>query len=147
MSFLCNYFPSPSGCLPIKVVLNLLVASWQDWFFFSNASELNVNYRVYPVTLVFLIRFLLGMLKTTMWFTGSTTDKCKWSCELASRMSGFPRSAGGRCCGSHPLLAYASVLLLLEAASEMDAGSRKDGEMLLGNLRCAGAACGNQNNN
>lgn len=76
-------------------------------------------------------------------------DKCKWSWELASRMSGFPRGAGGRCCGSHPLLADAGVLLLLEATSEMDAGC-----WLWQGLRnvarqpaLRGAACGNQNNN
>lgn len=62
-------------------------------------------------------------------------------------MSGFLRSAGGRCCGLRPPLADAGVVLLLEATTEMDAGSHKAWEVLLSNLRCAGAACGNQSNN
>lgn len=49
--FLHNCFPSRTGCLLIKVSLNLLVANWQDWFFFSNASELNVDYHTHPVRL------------------------------------------------------------------------------------------------
>lgn len=126
MSFLRNYFPRQSGCLLVKVILNLLFANWQDWFFFCNASELNVNYHMYRVRLTCVADTVFVQDVKDDRAVYRQYDKCKWSCELASGMSGFPRGAGGRCCGLHSLLTYAGVLLLLEATSEMDAGSGKD---------------------